>query len=294
MDSLLSTSRLGHIPRARLASQRKIHFHRRTRDGLGSRQFGRVVEEDCQHSQWTDRGRGTVCFAKKKSKKGKGGKKNKESKFSALTKEKAKAESKVPPHESTETILDLLMLVESYSKHFNKPFLAQGVEITSIAKEVWDAPFVLMFHKLREEGLPTFCYANRAALALFESEWDDFVGMESRNTAEDEEAVQKERDEYLEKALETGKVEKLDVWRVSQKGRRFLLKDVELWNVESGEDIIGQAAICREWQYEDESIGNVETLFAEAAEEEEGKEDQEGEAEAKVEAAGATASESES
>ena len=224
------------------------------------------------------------------SKAKKGGKSKKESKFSALTKEKAKVESKVLPHESTETILDLLMLVESYRKHFNKPFLAQGVEITSIAQEVWKAPFVLMFHKLREEGLPTFCYANRAALALFESEWEDFVGMESRNTAADEEVVQKERDEYLKRALETGKVEGLEVWRVSQKGKRFLLKDVELWNVESGEDVIGQAAICREWMYEDESTGNAETLFAEETEEAEPEEEtQEGET-----AADAGASENES
>ena len=156
----------------------------------------------------------------------------------------------------------------------------QGVEITSIAKEVWNAPFVLLFHKLKEDGeLPTFSYVNKAALKLFETTWDEFVGMESRNTAEAEDEVQSERDEYLAKALEEGCVDSLEVWRISQKGTRFLLKDVELWNIDSGEATIGQAAICREWQYEDETLGNVETLFAEEeeAEGEEGDEGEEGE-----------------
>ncbi len=82
-----------------------------------------------------------------------------------------------------------------------------------------------------EEGeLPKFCYANKAALALFESSWDEFVGMESRRTAEDEAEVQRERDAYLSEAMAEGHVEGLEVWRISQKGTRFLLKDVVLWN----------------------------------------------------------------
>jgi len=229
------------------------------RDRIGrAMSAGHIIS---RHEQRRD----VSCLAKKKGGKKKGGPKKKESKFSALTKEKAASESKVVKHESTEVILDLLLLVENYAKKVGKPFPTQGaVEITSIAKEIWNAPFVLLYHRLPQEGegeYPTFCYVNKAALALFETTWDEFVGMESRKTAEDEAAVQQERDEYLAKSLAEGCVEGLEVWRVSQKGKRFLLKDVVLWNIDSGDETIGQAAICREWQYEDESVGNVETLF---------------------------------
>jgi len=265
-----------HAPRRDRTTAASAYPHSLSSSTILSRcQRGR---EEKGEEEVTRRGESVVCFAKKKKKKSKA-EKRKESKFSSLTKQKAEAESKIVKHETTEVILDLLMLVENYSQKFNKP-LMQGVEITSIAKEVWNAPFVLLFHKLREDGeLPTFSYVNKAALKLFETTWDEFVGMESRNTAEAEDEVQSERDEYLAKALEEGCVDSLEVWRISQKGTRFLLKDVELWNIDSGEATIGQAAICREWQYEDETLGNVETLFAEEeeAEGEEGDEGEEGE-----------------
>ncbi len=97
-----------------------------------------------------------VFFADRTSQGGKkkgGGPKKGGSKYSELTKEKAAAESQVVKHESTEVVLDLLLLVESYRKKVGKAFPTQGaVEITSIAKEIWNAPFVLLYHRLPPSG----------------------------------------------------------------------------------------------------------------------------------------------
>jgi hypothetical protein len=57
-----------------------------------------------------------------------------------------------------------------------------------LAEAVFKAPFVCLAHNIFEEGVedPLFTYANKAALELFEADWDTLVGLPSRNSAEPE------------------------------------------------------------------------------------------------------------
>jgi len=59
--------------------------------------------------------------------------------------------------------------------------------MADIAEALWEAPFVLLAHDLPEAGAggqPTFSYANRAALDLFEAEWGDLIGQPSSISAD--------------------------------------------------------------------------------------------------------------
>jgi hypothetical protein len=53
---------------------------------------------------------------------------------------------------------------------------------------MFKAPFVCLAHNIFEEGVedPLFTYANKAALELFEADWDTLIGLPSRNSAEPE------------------------------------------------------------------------------------------------------------
>lgn len=53
---------------------------------------------------------------------------------------------------------------------------------------MYKADFVCLAHNMFEEGVedPVFTYANKAALELFEADWDTLIGLPSRNSAEPE------------------------------------------------------------------------------------------------------------
>lgn len=51
---------------------------------------------------------------------------------------------------------------------------------------MYKAPFVCLAHNIFEEGVDDalFTYANKAALELFEADWDTLIGLPSRKSAE--------------------------------------------------------------------------------------------------------------
>jgi hypothetical protein len=55
-----------------------------------------------------------------------------------------------------------------------------------LAEAIYKAPFVCLAHNKFEEGVkdPVFTYANKAALELFEGDWDSIIGLPSRKSAE--------------------------------------------------------------------------------------------------------------
>ena len=78
---------------------------------------------------------------------------------------------------------------------------------------LYEAPFVLLSHRVRDGEPPRWCYANKAALALFETEWDAFIGELSSTCAPPTDESQDERNAYLAKAMEDGSVEGIEAVR---------------------------------------------------------------------------------
>jgi hypothetical protein len=67
------------------------------------------------------------------------------------------------------------------------------VDLQHLAEAIYKAPFVCLAHNSFEDGVddPTFVYANRAALRLFDATWDELVGAPSRISGD--ESVQEVR-----------------------------------------------------------------------------------------------------
>lgn len=114
-----------------------------------------------------------VCHAKKKGKKG--GKQKKGSLLGSVPKKSA-----IQPWQTTEVIMQHLLMVESYRRAAGKP-LMENVEIEKVADIIYEAPFAVLAHNRFAEGVKdeesVFTYANKAALDAFEAEeFSEFVG----------------------------------------------------------------------------------------------------------------------
>jgi hypothetical protein len=90
---------------------------------------------------------------------------------------------------------------------------------------------------------PVFNYATKAALELWEMEWDAFTATPSRLSAEPVERDERER--LLRRVAADGFVDDYAGVRVSSKGTRFEIRDAYVWNVYEDDAYVGQAALFR-------------------------------------------------
>ena len=90
---------------------------------------------------------------------------------------------------------------------------------------------------------PVFNYASKAALDLWEMDWETFTSTPSRFSAEPDE--REARAELLRRVTEDGYVDDYCGVRISSSGKRFEVRDAYVWNVYDGDMRVGQAALFR-------------------------------------------------
>ncbi len=114
-----------------------------------------------------------------------------------------------------------------------------------MAKRLFFAPFALVSHDSAKD--PVFNYGNQTALRLFEMEWEEFISLPSRKSAEP--LHREERKRLLEEVSQKGFISNYTGIRISAKGNRFLIKNAIVWNVIDEKGVyIGQAATFSEWE----------------------------------------------
>ena len=137
------------------------------------------------------------------------------------------------------------MFVSSFKLLTGKNILASGIDIDNISREIFFAPFAVMSHGTETD--PVFNYANQCALDLFEITWENFIKLPSRYSAEAD--LQGERDRILQQVAESGYADDYSGVRISNKGRRFQVKNATVWNMIDQGRCYGQAALIRNWAY---------------------------------------------
>lgn len=138
----------------------------------------------------------------------------------------------------------------SFARLTGKPLISgANPDDPGFAERLFNIPQPLVSHGTESD--PVFCYANRAALALWQMAWDDFTRLPSRHSAQEDPAIQTDRTRFLHQAATQGWVADYAGIRVSALGQRFRIAETILWNVQdlSGTPL-GQAAL----------IGRVEPL----------------------------------
>jgi hypothetical protein len=149
-----------------------------------------------------------------------------------------------PPWTRPQVVEHSRLLADSFRRWTGRPLIAGDMEGEALARALYHAPFVLVSHDTESD--PLFNYANLAAQRLWELEWDAFVGMPSRKSAET--PARYDRSQALARVLEEGFVPEYAGVRVSSTGRRFRIMGAIIWNVlDPGGGRRGQAATFRSW-----------------------------------------------
>lgn len=114
------------------------------------------------------------------------------------------------------------------------------------AAALFFAPVVVVSHGT--EADPVLNYGNRAALVLWEMDWNRFIRTPSRLTAEP--VNQAERERMLAQAAARGFIDDYRGVRISASGRRFLVEGALVWNVVDADNKkYGQAATFSRWVF---------------------------------------------
>ena len=117
-----------------------------------------------------------------------------------------------------------------------------------LAQAMFNAPQTIVSHGT--EADPIFRYANAQALRLWEMDWEAFIRLPSRLSAEVASEIQSDRNALLKEALARGWIDDYAGIRISSTGRRFMIQKTVLWNVVDGAGVLhGQAAFIRDWRF---------------------------------------------
>lgn len=133
------------------------------------------------------------------------------------------------------------LLADSHARLLGEPLVPEGADATWLYEA---APFALLAHDAGAD--PRFTYANRTAQRLFGHDWDAFVGLPSRLSAEAPERA--ERQALLDAVARDGYARGYGGVRVARSGRRFRIEGARLWRLERDGAAVGQAAAFSRWR----------------------------------------------
>ncbi|MEN9218254.1 MAG: MEKHLA domain-containing protein [Gloeomargarita sp. DG_2_bins_126] len=139
-----------------------------------------------------------------------------------------------------------VLLVQSFHHWTGQELIPEMSPSASLAKELFYTPKVILSHDTQAD--PRFNYGNQMALDLWETTWDQFIGLPSRLSAELE--LQPERRLFLQQVQQRGWAQNYQGIRITRQGRRFYLRNAILWNVQDSMGVLhGQAAMFCQWEW---------------------------------------------
>lgn len=137
-------------------------------------------------------------------------------------------------------------LLDSYRHWTKRELLARSSDPIDTARRLFLAPFVVVSHGPDPD--PCFDYGNAAALRLFELEWEAFVQLPSRRSAEP--VNRGDRAKLLARVQRDGYSDDYSGVRIGARGRRFRITRALVWNlIDDGGRNLGQAATFSDWQF---------------------------------------------
>ncbi|PSO48331.1 MAG: MEKHLA domain-containing protein [Cyanobacteria bacterium SW_9_44_58] len=136
------------------------------------------------------------------------------------------------------------LLLDSFYRLTGKELLADTTASHDTIIDLFYAPFALVSHGTETD--PIFNFGNQAALERFKYDWDEFIQLPSRKSAEPME--QSERNVLLQKVSEQGFIDNYRGVRISSDGSRFVIENGTIWNlIDAHGRYHGQAAAFQNW-----------------------------------------------
>lgn len=133
----------------------------------------------------------------------------------------------------------LIRVADSFLRLTGRPLVAPVS-----AAAIWTAPRVIVAHGTEDD--PVFFYGNRLALEAFELDFENFIRLPSRFSAEPINRAERER--LLARVARDGYIDDYAGIRISARGQRFRIEQAVVWNlVDANGAIHGQAATFERW-----------------------------------------------
>ncbi|MBA4018142.1 MAG: MEKHLA domain-containing protein [Pirellula sp.] len=149
-----------------------------------------------------------------------------------------------PPWLNDRLVRHAQVLLNSFVARVGRELIARHGDPLEEATRLYTAPRVVVSHGTQAD--PVLNYGNRAALELWETDFATLTQMPSRLTAEP--LHRDERARLLERTARDGFVDDYRGIRISSRGRRFLIEQAIVWNLESPDgEKLGQAATFDQW-----------------------------------------------
>jgi hypothetical protein len=138
------------------------------------------------------------------------------------------------------------LLSESYTRWTGKRLIDEDLSGATLAQRMYEAPFVIVSHDTQSD--PVFNYANKCSQDLWKIDWNDFLKLPSRLSAEAVNTT--ERQKLLEKAQKYGYVDNYEGLRITSEKKKFRIIETVLWNVvDDHGTYLGQAATFSKWEF---------------------------------------------
>jgi len=147
------------------------------------------------------------------------------------------------PVPATEMEARTLLILSNYRRWLGRDLIAPGKD--SIGA-LFEAPCAVLSALGPFGSDHVFNYANRTALTLFESAWEELTGQPSSKSAEP--VHRDERRRLLDEVGRHGFIENYSGIRISRSGRRFRIKAATVFNLLGQNDgYLGQCATFADW-----------------------------------------------
>jgi hypothetical protein len=151
-----------------------------------------------------------------------------------------------PSEHNTFLVEHVAILNESYRQLLGSDLITGTRSQQEMAGQLFKASFAVVSHNTDPD--PIFNYANLSALNLFELNWEEFIQLPSRLSAEP--VNQAERERLLTQVARHGYINHYEGVRISKSGQRFLIKNATVWNLtDPSGKYYGQAACFKQWQF---------------------------------------------
>ncbi len=138
------------------------------------------------------------------------------------------------------------LLQESHARLLGRLLITGQYSPSALGEAIFNADFVVLSSGTETD--PLFNYANRAALELFELDWESLCGMAARESAQP--VDQETRAALMQQVVDNGFIEDYSGVRISACGRRFMIERATVWNVvDAAARLHGQAATFKDWRY---------------------------------------------
>lgn len=134
-------------------------------------------------------------------------------------------------------------LIDSYD-HWTQTDLFPRVSLSADAQTLFSWPFPVVSHGIEQD--PILNYANLPALALWETDWEQFTRMPSRLTVEKENEAARQR--MLDEVGREGYMRNYSGARITARGSKFQIQNATIWKVlnDRGQKV-GTAAMILHW-----------------------------------------------